>query len=124
MVDSQLYRLSKIMTTPKPYLAKQIGRCIGMRRVSAGLTQYQVAERLGIGYEAVSRMERGVTIPTIIRLAELAEVFECGIEELLIETSNRAEDQSSQITDMLLKLSDEDRKMLLETIQKLYLRLK
>lgn len=124
MVDSQLYRLSKIMTTSKQYLAKQIGRYIGLRRVSAGLTQYQVAERLGIGYEAVSRMERGVTIPTIIRLAELAEVFECGIEELLIETSNRAEDQSSQITDMLIKLSNEDRKMLLETVQKLYLRLK
>ena len=112
------------MTTSKQYLAEQIGRCVGKRRLSAGLTQYQVAEKLGVGYEAVSRMERGVTIPTIIRLAELAGIFGCGIEELLIETSNRAEDQSSQITDMLIKLSDEDRKMLLETIQTLYLRLK
>lgn len=74
------------MTTSKQYLAEQISRCISKRRASVNLTLYQVAEKLGIGYEAVSRMERGVTIPTIIRLAELAEIFSCGIEELLIET--------------------------------------
>ena len=113
-----------MMTKSKKYLAEQIGQCIAKRRLAAGLTQNQVSEELGIGYEAISRMERGVTIPTVIRLADLAEVFGCGIQELLIESSDRPDEQAEQIKNMLAKLSSEDRNMILETIQKLYLRLK
>ena len=113
-----------MMTNSKKYLAEQIGKCIAKRRLAVGLTQDQVAEKLGIGYEAVSRMERGVTIPTVIRLADLAEVFGCGIQELLIESSDRPDEQAEQIKNMLAKLNSEDRNMILETIQKLYLRLK
>nr|WP_294839844.1 helix-turn-helix transcriptional regulator [uncultured Methylotenera sp.] len=112
------------MTKSKKYLAEQIGQCIAKRRLAAGFTQHQVAEKLGIGYEAVSRMERGVTIPTVIRLADLAEIFGCGIQELLIESSDRPDEQAEQIKNMLAKLNSEDRNMILETIQKLYLRLK
>lgn len=113
-----------MMTKSKKYLAEQIGQCIAKRRLAAGLTQGQVAEKLEIGYEAISRIERGVTIPTVIRLADLAEVFGCGIQELLIESSARPDDQAEQIKNMLEKLNGEDRSMILETIQKLYLRLK
>ena len=113
-----------MMTKSKKYLAEQIGKCIAKRRLAAGFTQHQTAEKLSIGYEAVSRMERGVTIPTVIRLADLAEVFGCGIQELLIESSDRPDEQAEQIKNMLAKLSSEDRNMILETIQKLYLRLK
>lgn len=112
------------MTKYKQNLAKQIGRCIAKRRQAANLTQYQVAESLGIGYEAVSRMERGVSIPTVVRLAELADVFNCGIQELIIESSTRVEDQSEQIRSMLIQLNDEDRKMILETVEKLFVRFK
>lgn len=112
------------MTKYKQSLAGQIGRCIAKRRLAANLTQYQVAESLGIGYEAVSRMERGVSIPTVIRLAELADVFSCGIQELIIESSARAEDQSEQIRGMLTQLNDEDRKLILDTVEKLFVRLK
>jgi transcriptional regulator with XRE-family HTH domain len=112
------------MTKYKQNLAKQIGHCIAKRRQAANLTQYQVAESLGIGYEAVSRMERGVSIPTVVRLAELADVFNCGIQELIIESSTRVEDQSEQIRSMLIQLNDEDRKMILETVEKLFVRFK
>ena len=105
-------------------MCQEIGRCIAKRRLTANLTQDQVAESLGIGYEAVSRMERGVTIPTVIRLAELADIFSCGIQELIIESSTRAEDQSEQIRSMLIQLSKEDRKIILETVERLYVRLK
>lgn len=112
------------MTKSKQYIAGQIGRCIAKRRLAANLTQDQVAESLGIGYEAVSRMERGVTIPTVIRLAELADIFSCGIQELIIESSTRADDQSEQIRSMLTQLSKDDRKIILDTVETLYLRLK
>lgn len=112
------------MTNTKKYIAKQIGNCIAKRRVAAGLTQDQVAEKLGIGYEAVSRMERGISIPTVIRLAELAEIFSCGIQELLIESSSRPDDQAEQIKMMLLELNAKDRKIILETLHNLYVHMK
>ena len=104
--------------------AEKIGQCIAKRRLAANLTQDQVAEKLGIGYEAISRMERGKSIPTIIRLAELAEIFGCGIQELLTESSNRPSDQAEQIKQMLSELNSKDREMIMETLHKLYIRLK
>lgn len=70
-------------------LFKSIGRVLAQRRESTGLTQEQVAEVLQIGTEAVSRMERGITMPTIQRMAELADIYGCGIEELVIATSDQ-----------------------------------
>jgi transcriptional regulator with XRE-family HTH domain len=55
-------------------LALSVGKAIAARRQDAGLTQEQVAEQLKIGNEAVSRMERGLVMPTVARLLELATV--------------------------------------------------
>ena len=113
------------MTTKNKVLsAEKIGQCIAKRRLAANLTQDQVAEKLGIGYEAVSRMERGKSIPTVIRLVELAEVFGCGIQELLTELSTRPDDQATRIKYMLIGLSSNDREMIMEILEKLYFRLK
>ena len=82
-------------------LFKSIGRVLAQRRESKGLTQEQVAEVLQIGTEAVSRMERGITMPTIQRMAELADIYGCGIEELVIATSTRTIDSASDSFVML-----------------------
>ena len=42
------------------HLAGRVGRAISKQRIRCGLTQEEVAERLGVGNEAVSRIERGV----------------------------------------------------------------
>ena len=70
-----------------------MGKAIGRQRQQAGLTQDQVAEHLNIGMEAVSRMERGIVVPTIARLAELAQLFGCELADLLRETSPRPTEQ-------------------------------
>lgn len=74
---------------------KAVGQAIASRRAAAGLSQERVAEALRITRQAVSRMETGVTITTVVRLAELAEICDCGIEELLTDAyaSNRTIDQ-------------------------------
>ena len=100
-------------------LAKGIGRAISKRRIASGLTQEDVAERLGVGNEAISRMERGSVIPTILRLVELADIFDCPIGELLFETSNRPEDQAQVVTKMLEKLTVNDRAIILDILEKL-----
>jgi len=103
----------------KASLVKAIGKAISTKRIVAGLSQEKVAESLGISREAVSRMETGAAIPTVVRLAELAGIFNCGIEELLTEASNRQLDQARQITELLDGLTEKNRTMLLNVIKQL-----
>lgn len=104
-------------------LAKAIGSAIARRRMQCKLTQEEVAENLGIGYEAVSRIERGVVIPNITRLAELAEIFACSTADLLQEVSPLPADQASHIEQLLTPLSSEDRKLILDVVERLATRL-
>ncbi len=64
-------------------LAKSVGKAISHKRTQAGFTQEHVAEHLNIGMEAVSRMERGIVVPTVVRLAELAQLFGCELADFL-----------------------------------------
>lgn len=105
-------------------LFKSIGRTLALRRESRELTQDQVSEALKIGPEAVSRMERGVTMPTVQRLAELAEIYDCGIDELLIASSTRTSDQAELISQILQTLPEADRAMVVDVVQKIAARLK
>ena len=105
-------------------LAKAIGRVIAKRRAERGMTQEYVAERLGVGYEAVSRIERGAIMPTIGKLVQLAGVFNCPIEELLVESSNRATDQGAVLSKIIEGLSETDRAFMLEIIEKMTNKLK
>ncbi|WP_420958391.1 helix-turn-helix domain-containing protein [Burkholderia gladioli] len=104
-------------------LAVAVGKAIAKQRIASGMTQEDVAEQLGIGLEAVSRMERGVAIPTVVRLFELADIFACDAADLLTEASNRSSDQASHLNRLLSRLSSGDRTMLLEVFERLSTRL-
>lgn len=104
-------------------VGKTVGQAIARERQSCKLTQEEVAERLGIGMEAVSRMERGLVVPTVVRLAELAQIFECELADLLRASSSRPLDQGIMLAQQLERLSVGDRTLLLETMQLLIARL-
>lgn len=104
-------------------LAVAVGKAIAKQRIASGLTQEKVAEQLGIGLEAVSRMERGAVIPTVVRLFELADIFACDAADLLTEASSRSSDQASHLNRLLSRLSTGDRTMLLEVFERLSSRL-
>lgn len=104
-------------------LAQSVGKAIGRQRLQAGLTQEAVAEQLGIGMEAISRMERGIVVPTVLRLAELAQLFGCELADLLRETSSRPTEQGIVLSQKLARLDSADRVLLLETIDRLVERL-
>ena len=112
------------MPSKNSQLSKQVGLTIAKYRQQSGLTQNEVAEKLNIGYEAVSRMERGIVMPTVERLVELAEIFDCEAADLLTQSSNRIEDQSAQIKSLLSDLGEQDRLLLLDIITKLVNRFK
>ena len=95
-----------------------------LRREATSMNQDEVGLAIGIGKEAVSRMERGITRPTVQRLAELADLYKCGIDELLIESSTRTSDQAELISQVLQTLPEADRAMIVEVVQRIAERLK
>ena len=112
--------MSKIESTQ---LAATIGRIIAKRRQAIHLTQEQVAENLDIGSEAVSRIERGSVMPTVQRLLELADLFQCPVADLLTETSTRPTDQAQYLYGLLAPLKESDREMIIAMVEQLTIRL-
>ena len=52
-------------------------------RRAAGLSQEELAERLNVSRQAVSRWETGETIPSTDTLKEIARVFQVSVDRLL-----------------------------------------
>lgn len=105
-------------------LAGTVGRAISKQRVRSGLTQEAVAEQLGVGNEAVSRIERGIVMPNITRLLEFADIFGCEAADLLSEVSPLVDDQASRISHLLASLNQSDRQLVVELVELLVNRLK
>ena len=71
------------MTVNIPFDMQRTGALISRLRKEHGMTQMQLADALGISYQAVSNWERGLSMPDISKLPELAEIFGTTIDELL-----------------------------------------
>ncbi|MBS9783258.1 MAG: helix-turn-helix transcriptional regulator [Pasteurella sp.] len=100
-------------------IAKKIGRTIAEYRQATGLTQAQVAEILDISNDAVSRMERGDIMPSVIRLMQFAEVFNCKTADFIIPNSYCINDQAERINQLLLTLKTDDREDLINIIERM-----
>lgn len=66
-------------------LKYQIGMNIAAYRKKAGLTQAGLAEKLNYSDKAVSKWERGESIPDVLTLMQLAEQFDITVQDLLVD---------------------------------------
>lgn len=62
---------------------KTLGERIKYHRKRLGLTQEELARRMGVSAQAVSKWENNLSCPDISVLPELAEVFDISLDELL-----------------------------------------
>ncbi|OZI71009.1 helix-turn-helix domain-containing protein [Bordetella genomosp. 12] len=88
---------------------KRLGRALADHRRLRGLTQEQVAERLGVEQETISRFERGATLPPLNRLLDLTEVLGVPLDAVLAGGPARPSDQLSDIAARLALLAEDDR---------------
>lgn len=93
---------------------KDVGRALVEERRRCGLSQQQVAERIGIEPETVSRIETGVIAPTLIRLRQFAKVYGCSLQELLGRTSDTLPDLAQRIAAELHPLPPIDQRHVAE----------
>lgn len=56
---------------------------IVVQRKKKGMTQAELAKRLGVTQGAVSQWESGISKPDIFTVVKMAAVFECTVDELL-----------------------------------------
>ena len=66
---------------------EMVGRKIAELRKNHNMTQLELADKMGISFQAVSNWERGNSMPDISKLPELAELFDVTVDCLLGEHS-------------------------------------
>lgn len=69
----------------------RVGNFIMNKRKNMGMTQQQLADKLGISFQAVSKWENGTTYPNIELLQDLATALEVTVDELLSGSERKAE---------------------------------
>ena len=96
-----------------------VGRAIAKQRKRCGLIKLRFAEKLGVSFDVVSRTERGIVMPGISRLMQLAAIFDCETAELLTETSTRSTDQASRMADLISDLNHAERLLIMSMVEQL-----
>lgn len=61
----------------------KIGTYIKNLRIKSKMSQNDLARELGIGREAVSKWENGITLPDIENLIIISKIFKVSVDELL-----------------------------------------
>lgn len=91
-------------------LKTSVGKAIAVQRLQRGLTQEQLALMIGVEQETISRIERGAALPTLARLAEIAQVLDVPMVEFVRVAGRSRADAAADISMMLEKLKPEDRR--------------
>lgn len=100
-----------------------LGGNIAERRKILGWTQAELAERIGVDTETVSRFERGSNLPSLQRLEKLADVLKLPLYRLVAASSPRADDQALVLNEWISELSPKDREFALNTLKQLCIHL-
>ena len=84
-----------------------LGMMISSLRKEKGMTQLELAEKMGVTDKAVSKWERDLSYPDINSIPKLAEIFGVSVDELMqvkTETKeNISKNKIDGIVDIILK---------------------
>ena len=99
-----------------------IGNRINQLRKLAGMTQEQLAEKLNVSRQTVSKWEAGTTLPDLESIIKIVKIFHVSLDDLLLEGDNSSADDTEKITlQDLIKINNHNRKMILLLVSGLIL---
>lgn len=86
-----------------------LGSKISSFRKSKGIKQEELAERLGVSPQAVSKWENDISCPDIMLLPKLADIFDVTVDELLSREEKKQiqilpEEKRKNIDDMMFRI--------------------
>lgn len=86
-------------------MAKQtLGMKITALRKQMGMTQLELAEKMGVTDKAVSKWERDLSCPDVSSLPRLAEIFDVSVDELMQARTKAATDSGANSPGNILTL--------------------
>ena len=85
----------------------KIGRFIAECRKMKNLTQKQLAEKLSITDKAISKWERGITMPDTSLMLELCDILSISVNELLSGEKINMENSNQKNEQLLLDMAKE-----------------
>ena len=88
------------MEDVKTTLAKNITEL----RTAKGMTQLELAEKIGITDKAVSKWERDLSVPDVATLPKLAEIFGITVDELMQANMSDKKERDKQNPKELINL--------------------
>ena len=81
-------------------MKKTLGTMIAELRKQHGMTQLELAEKMGVTEKAVSKWERDLSCPDINSLPNLAEILGVSVEELM-QIKKEAEAPVSKVSEII-----------------------
>ena len=93
------------------------GRRIAKKRDAAGMSQEHVAALMHMSIEGYARYECGETPASLLKLNRLATIFQCGIDELIVETSTGLTAQAQRIANLLNGVSSSGRDEIVQIVE-------
>ena len=85
----------------------KIGKFIAERRKNVNLTQMQLSEKLGITDKAISKWERGISMPDTSIMLELCDILGISVNELLSGEKISMENNDQKNEQLLLEMAKE-----------------
>ena len=86
---------------------QSFGAMIAAMRKEQGMTQLELAEKMGVTDKAVSKWERDLSFPDVNSIPRLAEIFDVTVDEIMQVKSDSKENgyanRISEIVDIALK---------------------
>ena len=86
------------------------GEKLSSLRKQRGMTQVELAEKLSISRQAVSRWERGTAEPSTENLICIGKLFDVSVDDLMDENSDPQNIPAEQIEDQVASVSQEPKK--------------
>jgi transcriptional regulator with XRE-family HTH domain len=86
-------------------LSRSIGAAIAARRKALGMTQERLSELIQIEQSSLSRIERGTLVPSLERLAGIAEELQCGLADLFNVGGVSSHDRAIRVHEKLSRLT-------------------
>ena len=81
------------------------GNMVAVLRKEKGMTQLELAEKMGVTDKAVSKWERDLSFPDVSSIPKLAEILEVSVDELMQVKTDAKEDTTKRKIDEIIDLA-------------------
>ena len=86
----------------------KIGKFISTKRKEKKITQEQLAERLYITDRAVSKWERGLSLPDADKMIELCDILDINVNELLLGEEIDMKENEKKTQELLIEMAKQE----------------